>query len=324
MSVRGVSFVVPVYNKADWLEPVIARIAAQRGDFERQYVFVDDGSTDGSLEIVERATRGWDNLVIERQANAGSAAATNRGIALASLDYVKFVDADDLLHADATRCLLDALEGDPAACLAFGRSRSFRDMDALDLETDLGAPAVSRLTRPLKDAIYRSLFNPTQFLARTEALRAVGGCDERLVFSQEYALTMRLARRWDFLRLDADIAFLPETVGSRLSHNEGRQLQRVTRAVQYFLEDYPDTPWLLRQQVARRIAYRSWKYHRRANGAFWASSPIFWRQARAWLPILGGHARFIARCSDVFDTADRRVAGREAGPAATSGKAEGA
>lgn len=311
MTRPGVTFAVPVYNKADWLPAVLDRIAAQRGDFERQYVFVDDGSTDGSLAILEDKTAGWDDVVIECQANAGSAAATNRCIALADREYVKFVDADDLLHADATRLLLDALSADSDACLAFGNKRTFEDAAALDLDSPLPALTPSRMERPLRQAIFRSLFNPTQFLARTEALRAVGGCDERVVFSQEYALTMRLARRWDFLHLDADIAFLPAEVGQRLSTNEGRQLQRVTKAVALFLRDYPDTPWQLRQQVARRMAYRAWKYHRRINGADWMTSPLFWRQARAWLPILGGHAAFVERCGAVFDTADTRVAGRD-------------
>lgn len=304
MSDRGVSFVVPVYNKADWLPAVIDRIAAQRGDFDRQFVFVDDGSTDDSLEIVRRKTDGWKNVVVESQANAGSAAATNRGIALASMPYVKFVDADDLLHADATQVLLDALQGDDRACLAFGGYSLFRDQADLDLDGALGRPAIRRHVRPLRAAISRSLFNPTQFLARTDALRAVGGCDERVVFSQEYALTMRLARQWDFLELDAVIAYWPEVVGARLSNNQGRQLQRVTRAVQLFLEDYPDTPWSLRQYISRRMAYRAWKYHRRANRAFWPTSPVFWRQAMAWLPILGGHAAFVERCGKVYESAE--------------------
>lgn len=311
MTTPGVSFVVPVYNKADWLPAVLARIAAQRGDFARQFVFVDDGSTDGSLGIVRRETADWPDVVIETQSNAGSAAATNRGIALADQPFIKFVDADDLLHADATRLLLNALLDDPNACLAFGDSLMFDDVATLDLDGPLEVGPPRRHRKPLRQAIFRSLFNPTQFLARTDALRAVGGCDERVVFSQEYALTMRLARQWDFLELDATVAFLPKEVGTRLSTNEGRQLQRVTRAVELFLSDYPDTPWRLRQQVARRMAYRAWKYHRRIDGAFWATSPIFWRQARAWLPILGGHQKFVADCGAVFDTADTTVAGQD-------------
>jgi len=307
MGDNGVSFVVPVYNKADWLPAVLARIKAQRGDFDRQYVFVDDGSTDNSLELLKTETADWQDCIIESQPNAGSAAATNRGIALATKPFVKFVDADDLLHADATQVLLDALAQDDRACLAFGQKTHFEEANNLDLDGTLSAPEVIRHERPLKAATFRSLFNPTQFLARTEALRAVGGCDERVVHSQEYALTMRLARQWDFLELDQTIAFLPQEVGSRLSNNEGRQLQRVTRAVELFLSDFPDLPWGFKQATARRMAYRAWKYHRRIDGVFWPTSPVFWRQARAWLPILGGHDKFVAKCAEIFDTADPRA-----------------
>ena len=82
-SAPGVSFVVPVYNKAPYLTGVLAAIRAQRGDFPRQYVLIDDGSTDGSLALLKELTGDWPNTVIETQANAGSAHATNRGIALA-------------------------------------------------------------------------------------------------------------------------------------------------------------------------------------------------------------------------------------------------
>lgn len=313
----GVSFVVPIYNKADWLAAVLDRIKLQRGDFEKQYVFIDDGSTDSSLSIVRDATRDWPNTIIESQANAGSAVATNRGIALADRAYVKFVDADDLLHADATERLLSILAPDQKACLAFGGVATFKDMAALDLDGPLPSGKVRRMKRPLKEAIYRSLFNPTQFLARTDALRAVGGCDERVVFSQEYALTMRLARRWDFLEIPEVVAFLPETVGDRLSHNQGRQLQRVTRAVQFFLEDFPDTPWWLRQQLARRLSGRAWKYVKRSEGALWITNPHFWRQVESFLP-RRDHAAFIRRCCDSFETADPRVAEKHRNQEASS------
>lgn len=313
----GVSFVVPVYNKADWLEDVLACIKAQRGAFPRQYVFVDDGSTDGSLDILRRVTADWDEVVIWEQANAGSAAATNRGIALADREFVKFVDADDLLHQEATQTLMAALEADPDACLAYGRAVRFTDRAALDLSTPLAGARVERMERPLKAAMANSLFNPTQFMARRKALVEVGGCDERIVFSQEYALTMRLARRWPFLKISADVAFLPDAVAGRLSNNEGRQLQRVTRSLAYFLRDYPQTPWALKQWVCKRTAYRAWKYLHRTERPIWFLHPAFWRQARCWLPILSGHADFIERCGRVFETADPRVAGRTVKEAAS-------
>ncbi len=75
----GVSFVVPVYNKAPYLKDVLAAIRDQVGDFEREYIFIDDGSTDGSIELIQELTLNWANVIIHRQENHGSAHATNRG-----------------------------------------------------------------------------------------------------------------------------------------------------------------------------------------------------------------------------------------------------
>ena len=105
----GVSFVVPVYDKAPYLPGVLERLAAQRGDFDREYVFVDDGSTDGSLAILKGRTAGWPDTSIVEQANHGVAHATNRGLERARMPFVKFCDADDLLVDGATQALLAAL-----------------------------------------------------------------------------------------------------------------------------------------------------------------------------------------------------------------------
>ncbi len=299
MSRPGVSFVVPVYNKAPYLPAVLRQIARQDGDFPRQYVFVDDGSNDGSFALLRELTRDWSDVTIERQPNRGSAAATNRGIALARYPFIKFVDADDLLADAATVTLLDALEPSPA-CLAFGEVARFSDPEDVDLGARVAHPAVVSVPNPLRSAMRNSLFNPTQCLVRTEAVRAVGGCDERIVHSQEYSLTLRLARRWPLLRVSAPVAFLPMDAPGRLSSNEGRQLQRVTRALAYFLSDYPDTPRALRRFACRRAAGRAWKYVRRRRGGSFLS-PWLWRYLASALPGGPADARFIEICCTAFE-----------------------
>ena len=304
----GVSFVVPVYNKAPHLPRVIAQIKAQQGDFPKQYVFLDDGSSDGSLDIVRAETEGWDNLVIAHQANAGSAAATNAAIALADQPFLKFVDADDLLTDRATLVLLQAL-ADSDACLIYGGVKRFAEAEVPDLQGPADGAAVERLDAPLLPALKNSLFNPTQFLARADAVREVGGCDERVVHSQEYGLTLRLARQWPFLRLDAVVAWLPEHAAGRLSTNEGRQLQRVTKAVANFLTDYPDLSLRVKRYACKRLAGRAWKYARRRGegGGRW-----FWRNLAAQLNLPRDHAAFAETCVAAFESAESRPAGEQA------------
>jgi glycosyltransferase involved in cell wall biosynthesis len=310
-SAEGVSFVVPVFNKAPYLPAVLEAIKAQRGDFARQYVFIDDGSSDASLALLRRLTRGWPDTVIESQPNRGSANATNRGIALADREYIKFVDADDLLALDATERLLRALE-DSDACLVFGSAVRFEHIERFDLAAPLPErPGVQRLADPLSLALKNSLFNPSQCLARRECVDAVGGCDESIVFSQEYSLTLRLAGRWDFLRLDAPVAYLPVSAPGRLSDDGGRQLQRVTLACASYLREHPRTPPALARLACRRAAGRAWHFARRHLGAG-IGSP-WWRLfVRSRLGLVGQAPVFIDRCAEVYhrpaDTDDKRAA----------------
>jgi glycosyltransferase involved in cell wall biosynthesis len=296
----GVSFVVPVYNKAEVLPPVLAALAAQQGDFPREFIFVDDGSTDDSLAVVRHGTAGWTNVQIIEQENAGSAAATNTGISAARLPYLKFVDADDLLTLDATANLLAALAGMPDAVVAYGDRKFFPPGVSPDLSPVNKPPAITVMAAPLEPSIRNSLFNPTQFLTRTQIARACGGCDERVVFSQEYSLTMRLARHGSFIHLDQTLAYLLDDSTNRLSNNQGRQLQRVTKAVRLFVDDYPDIDPRLIRFACRRNAARAWRYARRERGAGFIS-PWFWHNLRGSLGLWRNPVRFIRTCEAVYD-----------------------
>lgn len=91
-----ISIVIPLYNKGKLVERALASVAAQ-GFRDYEVVVVDDGSTDGSGDIVRRfaSERGMAGVRVIAQPNAGVAAARNRGIAEARGAYVAFLDADD-------------------------------------------------------------------------------------------------------------------------------------------------------------------------------------------------------------------------------------
>ncbi|HEY3021567.1 MAG TPA: glycosyltransferase family 2 protein [Solirubrobacteraceae bacterium] len=87
-----VSVLVPAYNEARTIECVLRRVAAL--PLRLEIIVVDDGSADGTGEIVERLRSELPALRLERQDNGGKGAAVRRAIALSTGDFVVVQDAD--------------------------------------------------------------------------------------------------------------------------------------------------------------------------------------------------------------------------------------
>lgn len=106
-----VSVIIPVYNSREYLAEAIQSVLDQSLE-SVEIIAVNDGSTDGSLDVLESF---GDRIRIISQKNSGQGAARNRALALASGDFVYFMDSDDwidrnTLESCVARCLKDNLD----------------------------------------------------------------------------------------------------------------------------------------------------------------------------------------------------------------------
>ncbi|MHB8643780.1 MAG: glycosyltransferase family 2 protein [Gaiellaceae bacterium] len=112
-----VSIVTPSYNQAQFLEETIVSVLEQ--DYpDIEYVVVDDGSTDGSLEIARSYESRLQKLVV--QENAGQVAAINRGFGHVSGALMAYVNSDDTLLPGAVSEMVAEFEADPGLALVYG------------------------------------------------------------------------------------------------------------------------------------------------------------------------------------------------------------
>lgn len=113
------SVVVPVFDEETHLAAVLERLFAAPCPVERQWIFVDDASSDGSPAILDGLEDRPDVTVIHRSVNGGKGAALRAGFAAATGDFVMVQDADmEYDPADVPRLLAPLLTGE--ADVVFG------------------------------------------------------------------------------------------------------------------------------------------------------------------------------------------------------------
>ena len=198
----GVSYVVTVYNKAAFLPDVLNSIAVELAETGGEIVIIDDGSTDGSPELIAEFAQLRSDVKTIRQENAGVAAATNRGIAAAAEKYLRLVDGDDRLVRGSTRLLIDALK--TTGCkFAFGQFVTGIMPQAQPV------PTISIVEDPLRRMLFRQPFIPAVTLGITTIMQQALPLPENFRTAQDFSLGVLLARLTGFAEISAVCCIQP-------------------------------------------------------------------------------------------------------------------
>ena len=230
MDAPRVTAIVPLYNTRAYIEQALDSALAQR--YRRfEVVVVDDGSTDGSGEIVRRYVARFPRRVrLVQQPNAGLPAARTTALYAGRGDYFALLDADDAWHPDHLAQAMDAFDADPDLGLVHANIRRIDGEGRL-----LGVPA--RHWRPGIDA-YRVLALreehvacPTAVFSR-EAVNKVGGFDPQFTHlgCEDRDLWLRIAERFRLRYLDRVAADYRVH-----AHGMSRNRERMARARQRLL-----------------------------------------------------------------------------------------
>lgn len=105
----NLTVVVPLYNQEKYIRQCLESILSQTID-GLSVIVVNDGSTDGSLDICEELAEKDSRLRIITQKNQGLAGARMAGLRVASSNYVTFVDADDFILENAYECAVEYMD----------------------------------------------------------------------------------------------------------------------------------------------------------------------------------------------------------------------
>lgn len=102
-----VSIIVPAYNAERWLPAAVRSVLAQT-EQDWELVLVDDGCTDATPGLCDGYAASDPRIHVSHIQNSGVSEARNYGLEVSNGDRIMFLDADDVLHPDMLRIMLDA------------------------------------------------------------------------------------------------------------------------------------------------------------------------------------------------------------------------
>lgn len=211
IAVNQVSVVIPCYNAARYVAATLRSVLSQTG-VEMQVIVVDDGSTDGSAELVRSQ---FPDVALVQQPNQGVAAARNRGVQHAVHDWVAFVDADDIWLPGKLQAQLHLLSAHPQARMAYTSWQVWTSDDPEPArewlsEVQAGGDKMPTWIGP-SGWIYPELLLicevwTSTVLARRSLLEELGGFDPTLRIGEDWDLWLRASRVTQILQVPKPLA----------------------------------------------------------------------------------------------------------------------
>ena len=191
-----VSIVTPCLNAGRYLEATIQSILAQ--DYPHiEYLVMDGGSTDDSLEILKRYEG---RLTWVSASDGGTADAVNKGFERTKGEVFTYINADDVLLPGAVSAVVKALQAHPEVGGVYGNAWWIDEAGARI------APYPVQDFDPARLESECFICQPASFVRR-ESFRNLGGLDPKLSLTFDYEFWMRFSRAYRLLRINEPLAY---------------------------------------------------------------------------------------------------------------------
>ena len=195
-----ISIITPSYNQGAFLAETIESVISQQGDFAIDYIIVDGGSNDNSVDIIKRydallKTGQWPirckgitfRWMSER--DKGQTDALMKGFRMVQGEILAWLNSDDTYLSGALQAAIAVFRAEPDVALAYGNAHY----------TDAAGAIIGSYRTAEFDLVRLASANficqPAAFFRRT-AFETVGGLDETLRFAMDYDLWIRIGRRF--------------------------------------------------------------------------------------------------------------------------------
>ncbi len=196
-----VSVIIPAYNCGQMLRQAVESVRRQTYQ-DLEVIIVDDGSTDGTAEVVRELAADWSKVRPILSEHKGLAAARNRAIAAARGEWIAPLDADDLwLPEKLARCM-DHLAAYEGISIVYTPMQPIR-LNGEPIEGHSKPCLAGRLTRKLFKSIF--VHDPAAVFHK-RVIEKCGGFDESLPVCVGHEFWLRVSTEFEFGLIDEPLA----------------------------------------------------------------------------------------------------------------------
>ena len=183
-----VSVIIPTFNRRQPLKNALNSVFAQKG-ISFEVLVIDDGSTDGTREMIAREFSQVHYFYFE---NRGPAAARNRGIERAKGDWIAFLDSDDVWKPGKLKAQADFFKRNPDSMIVQTEEiwiRNGRRVNPMKKHKKYGGEIFEK-------CLALCMVSPSVVMIRRDLFEAVGVFDETLPACEDYDLWLRVAAEY--------------------------------------------------------------------------------------------------------------------------------
>ncbi len=248
---------ISTYNRKGYLADSIRSVQKQTYP-NLEIIVVDDGSTDGTEEMMHKD---FPDIVYVRQKNAGDASAKNKAAQLAHGKYIVFNDSDDLFLPFAVEKLYNALPAGSKGCSYGSSIRIDKDSRQMPTRAKMKHFPSGNIT---KDLIRHIIVNSCGTLIPVDLFRKTGGYDSSYRVGFDYKFALELSVSVPFYSVDEPV-FLRRRHDGNLSAGTYDKLGILLEILTRFFEKHPDIQKQYAKDADLRLADMHCKLAREAR-----------------------------------------------------------
>jgi glycosyltransferase involved in cell wall biosynthesis len=205
------SVLVPTFNQDKYIGAALDSLLAQT-DPDWEAIVVDDGSTDGTADILRGYAERDSRFRVVHKSNGGVASALNAALELARGEWIHWLSSDDMFEPNKLAVNRTWIERHPSAGFFFSYFKLLRQNVASIENHDLWGPLPAAAQRIL-GLFYRNYISGISICVRHDVWDRIGPFDEKLRYAQDYD-------RWLHLLGATESVFIPEWLVVNRNHSE--------------------------------------------------------------------------------------------------------